>query len=105
MLEDLERRYFIDPMAAPSRASPQHVEEPKRGLAARLRGGGAGKDCLLGALECFLCFECCKQTLFAAHARCAAEKRTADYTVSIAKSTGFHTVSYVSRFHLFRLDT
>ncbi|KAF8553038.1 hypothetical protein OG21DRAFT_1510767 [Imleria badia] len=29
--------------------------------AKRLRGGGAGKDCLLGALECFLCFECCKE--------------------------------------------
>ncbi|CAL1712614.1 unnamed protein product [Somion occarium] len=47
-------------MMAPARVSPQHVEEPKRGLAARLRGGGAAKDCILGALECFLCFECCK---------------------------------------------
>jgi len=26
----------------------------------RLRGGGAGKDCFLGMVECFLCFECCK---------------------------------------------
>ncbi|KAJ7078622.1 hypothetical protein B0H15DRAFT_954525 [Mycena belliarum] len=28
--------------------------------AARVRGGGAGKDCLLGMLGCFLCFECCE---------------------------------------------
>ncbi|KAI0040050.1 hypothetical protein FA95DRAFT_1612108 [Auriscalpium vulgare] len=28
--------------------------------ASRLRGGGAGRDCFLGLVECFLCFECCK---------------------------------------------
>ncbi|KAJ6579409.1 hypothetical protein B0H10DRAFT_909798 [Mycena sp. CBHHK59/15] len=28
--------------------------------ASRTRGGGAGKDCLLGMLGCFLCFECCE---------------------------------------------
>ncbi|KAJ7921935.1 hypothetical protein B0H13DRAFT_1983956 [Mycena leptocephala] len=28
--------------------------------ASRMRGGGAGKDCLLGMLGCFLCFECCE---------------------------------------------
>ncbi|KAF9452924.1 hypothetical protein P691DRAFT_630877, partial [Macrolepiota fuliginosa MF-IS2] len=33
--------------------------EHKRGVA-RLRGGGAGKDCLLTMLGCFLCFECCE---------------------------------------------
>ncbi|KIJ17590.1 hypothetical protein PAXINDRAFT_72185 [Paxillus involutus ATCC 200175] len=26
--------------------------------AKRIRGGGAAKDCFLGALECFLCFGC-----------------------------------------------
>ncbi|EJD45655.1 hypothetical protein AURDEDRAFT_165107 [Auricularia subglabra TFB-10046 SS5] len=30
------------------------------GRAQRLRGGGAGRDCFLGIIECFLCFECCK---------------------------------------------
>ncbi|KAI0070034.1 hypothetical protein K474DRAFT_1670472 [Panus rudis PR-1116 ss-1] len=50
----------MNAMSPPSRASPQQTEEPKRGLAARLRGGGAGRDCFLGAIECFLCFECCK---------------------------------------------
>ncbi|CDO69844.1 hypothetical protein BN946_scf184884.g3 [Trametes cinnabarina] len=46
----------------PARQSTQQTEEcqHKRGLAARLRGGGAAKDCFLGAIECFLCFECCK---------------------------------------------
>ncbi|KAG8712071.1 hypothetical protein FRC11_001097, partial [Ceratobasidium sp. 423] len=29
----------------------------KQGFAARIRGGGAGKDCLMGALACFLCCE------------------------------------------------
>lgn len=38
-----ESFHSIDAMAAPTRASPQQVEEPKRGLAARLRGGGAGR--------------------------------------------------------------
>ncbi|KAJ7490454.1 hypothetical protein FB451DRAFT_620833 [Mycena latifolia] len=28
--------------------------------ASRMRGGGAGKDCFLGMLGCFLCFECCE---------------------------------------------
>ncbi|KAL7279859.1 hypothetical protein ACG7TL_006266 [Trametes sanguinea] len=49
-------------MNPPARQSTQHTEEcqHKRGLAARLRGGGAARDCFLGAIECFLCFECCK---------------------------------------------
>ncbi|KAJ1311715.1 hypothetical protein OPQ81_010187 [Rhizoctonia solani] len=33
-------------------------QDQKRGFAARIRGGGAGKDCLMGALACFLCCEC-----------------------------------------------
>ncbi|KDQ25681.1 hypothetical protein PLEOSDRAFT_31380, partial [Pleurotus ostreatus PC15] len=28
--------------------------------ATRMRGGGAGKDCCLGMVGCFLCFECCE---------------------------------------------
>ncbi|KAF9449118.1 hypothetical protein P691DRAFT_668094 [Macrolepiota fuliginosa MF-IS2] len=31
----------------------------KNGVA-RLRGGGAGKDCFLGMIGCFLCCECCE---------------------------------------------
>ncbi|KAI6151425.1 hypothetical protein EDD17DRAFT_1491372 [Pisolithus thermaeus] len=26
--------------------------------ARRIRGGGAAKDCFLGAIECFICFGC-----------------------------------------------
>ncbi|KAF8142915.1 hypothetical protein K438DRAFT_1877168 [Mycena galopus ATCC 62051] len=26
----------------------------------RLRGGGAGKDCFMGMIGCFLCCECCE---------------------------------------------
>ncbi|TCD70852.1 hypothetical protein EIP91_001160 [Steccherinum ochraceum] len=44
----------------PPARQPQQVKEPKKGLVARLRGGGAAKDCFLGACECFLCFEVCK---------------------------------------------
>ncbi|OSC97210.1 hypothetical protein PYCCODRAFT_1185512 [Trametes coccinea BRFM310] len=53
-------------MNPPARQSTQHTEEcqHKRGLAARLRGGGAARDCFLGAIECFLCFECCKVSLY-----------------------------------------
>ncbi|KAH9979895.1 hypothetical protein BGW80DRAFT_466030 [Lactifluus volemus] len=29
----------------------------------RLRGGGAGRDCFLGLVEIFICFECCKVRL------------------------------------------
>ncbi|KAK2465418.1 hypothetical protein APHAL10511_002772 [Amanita phalloides] len=28
--------------------------------ASRIRGGGAGKDCFLGLVGCFFCFECCE---------------------------------------------
>ncbi|KZT19973.1 hypothetical protein NEOLEDRAFT_1141275 [Neolentinus lepideus HHB14362 ss-1] len=35
-------------------------QECQHQKASRLRGGGAAKDCFLGALECFMCFECCK---------------------------------------------
>ncbi|KAG1818738.1 uncharacterized protein BJ212DRAFT_1347313 [Suillus subaureus] len=41
---------------APVNNSQNHQEHHAK----RLRGGGAAKDCFLGALECFLCFECCK---------------------------------------------
>ncbi|EKM51854.1 uncharacterized protein PHACADRAFT_262235 [Phanerochaete carnosa HHB-10118-sp] len=49
----------MSPMAAPARNSTQQHDH-EHGKASRLRGGGAGKDCFLGAIECFLCFECCK---------------------------------------------
>ncbi|KAG1798079.1 uncharacterized protein HD556DRAFT_1352698 [Suillus plorans] len=42
---------------APAKNSQSHQEHHAK----RLRGGGAAKDCFLGALECFLCFECCKE--------------------------------------------
>ncbi|KAF9565777.1 hypothetical protein CPC08DRAFT_158976 [Agrocybe pediades] len=41
--------------------SQQHAQcEHKQQKASRLRGGGAGKDCFLGLIGCFLCFECCE---------------------------------------------
>ena len=43
-------------MNPPQRANQTHEHHK----ANRLRGGGAGKDCFLGALECFICFEGCK---------------------------------------------
>ncbi|KAI0632228.1 hypothetical protein C8Q77DRAFT_910207 [Trametes polyzona] len=44
-------------MNPPARQSNQTQErQHKRGPAARLRGGGAGRDCFLGMIECFLCF-------------------------------------------------
>ncbi|KAG1858659.1 hypothetical protein C8R48DRAFT_606396 [Suillus tomentosus] len=39
---------------APAKSSQNHQEHPAK----RIRGGGAAKDCFLGALECFLCFGC-----------------------------------------------
>ncbi|KZT73866.1 hypothetical protein DAEQUDRAFT_721343 [Daedalea quercina L-15889] len=43
-------------MNPPQRANQTHEHHK----ASRLRGGGAGKDCFLGAFECFICFEGCK---------------------------------------------
>ncbi|KIK59038.1 hypothetical protein GYMLUDRAFT_60294 [Collybiopsis luxurians FD-317 M1] len=52
---------------APSTRSCQDVEHGackhnhgKGGLVSRLRGAGAGKDCFLGIIGCFLCCECCE---------------------------------------------
>lgn len=42
---------------APTR---NNTQECLRNKAHRMRGGGAGKDCFLGAIECFICFEGCK---------------------------------------------
>ncbi|KAI0031936.1 hypothetical protein K488DRAFT_51028 [Vararia minispora EC-137] len=39
--------------SAPPTQKHQHKAE-------RVRGGGAGRDCFLGMIECFICFECCK---------------------------------------------
>ncbi|PCH40206.1 hypothetical protein WOLCODRAFT_136723 [Wolfiporia cocos MD-104 SS10] len=47
-------------MTNPPARQPQQECQHHHGKASRLRGGGAGKDCFLGALECFLCFEGCK---------------------------------------------
>ncbi|TFY55398.1 hypothetical protein EVJ58_g8275 [Rhodofomes roseus] len=42
----------------------QMTREPEPGVpepqGEPLRGGGAGKDCFIGAFECFICFEGCK---------------------------------------------
>ncbi|KAG9073476.1 hypothetical protein FS749_015128 [Ceratobasidium sp. UAMH 11750] len=56
------------PTAAPAmqmsiQPSIEDAQSQKQGLrgkfeAMRLRGGGAGKDCFLGAIGCFLCCEC-----------------------------------------------
>ncbi|KAG2009667.1 hypothetical protein CC2G_012569 [Coprinopsis cinerea AmutBmut pab1-1] len=42
-----------------SRPSPLS-KQAHTAKAERLRGGGAGKDCFLGLVGCFLCFECCE---------------------------------------------
>ncbi|KZP31616.1 hypothetical protein FIBSPDRAFT_849586 [Athelia psychrophila] len=51
------------PQAATSMNSmkaPENHTECLNAKANRARGAGAGKDCLLGMIECFICFECCK---------------------------------------------
>ncbi|KAH9841484.1 uncharacterized protein C8Q71DRAFT_737197, partial [Rhodofomes roseus] len=45
-------------MNPPQRANQS--QECQNHKASRLRGGGAGKDCFIGAFECFICFEGCK---------------------------------------------
>ncbi|KZT53946.1 hypothetical protein CALCODRAFT_485954 [Calocera cornea HHB12733] len=41
-------------------APVEQKQEQKQSWVMRLRGGGAGRDCCMGLVECFLCFECCK---------------------------------------------
>ncbi|KAF6747837.1 hypothetical protein DFP72DRAFT_1174690 [Ephemerocybe angulata] len=48
----------IDPATGEPASGEKHSHNPLK--AWRLRGGGAGKDCFLGLLGCFLCFECCE---------------------------------------------
>ncbi|KAJ7643720.1 hypothetical protein FB45DRAFT_280885 [Roridomyces roridus] len=48
--------------AAPAKEC-QHNEQCEHNhkhKASRMRGAGAGKDCFMGLLGCFLCFECCE---------------------------------------------
>ncbi|KAF9067594.1 hypothetical protein BDP27DRAFT_905018 [Rhodocollybia butyracea] len=52
---------------APSTPSCQDVEHGAckhkhntGSLVSRIRGAGAGKDCFIGLIGCFLCFECCE---------------------------------------------
>jgi len=47
-------------MSMSSPPSRNQTQEHQHGKAHRLRGGGAAKDCFLGACECFICFEGCK---------------------------------------------
>ncbi|PPQ73154.1 hypothetical protein CVT26_014820 [Gymnopilus dilepis] len=47
-------------MNASAAPSKQHVECEHKHKASRIRGGGAGKDCFMGLIGCFLCFECCE---------------------------------------------
>ncbi|OCH86866.1 hypothetical protein OBBRIDRAFT_737151, partial [Obba rivulosa] len=42
-------------MSPPQLANKQ---EHHHGKASRIRGGGAAKDCFIGAIECFVCFGC-----------------------------------------------
>ncbi|KAK0243882.1 hypothetical protein EDD85DRAFT_805891 [Armillaria nabsnona] len=44
----------------PAQTQTQTHECEHKRQAMRLRGGGAGKDCFLGLIGCFLCFECCE---------------------------------------------
>jgi len=41
-----------------AKQSPQCIAGENR--AARIRGGGAAKDCFVGLFACFVCFECCE---------------------------------------------
>ncbi|KAH7915445.1 hypothetical protein BJ138DRAFT_1109659 [Hygrophoropsis aurantiaca] len=43
-------------MSVVSPAPANNAQNHQEHKASRLRGGGAAKDCFLGALECFLCF-------------------------------------------------
>ncbi|KDQ62752.1 hypothetical protein JAAARDRAFT_121393 [Jaapia argillacea MUCL 33604] len=45
-------------MSVVNPAENSNNQECQRQKASRLRGGGVGKDCFLGALECFFCFGC-----------------------------------------------
>ncbi|KAI0000278.1 hypothetical protein BJV77DRAFT_973092 [Russula vinacea] len=50
----------MDAMNPATAVSKQHEHQHK---ARRLRGGGAARDCFIGMIECFICFECCKVRL------------------------------------------
>ncbi|KJA23215.1 hypothetical protein HYPSUDRAFT_137947 [Hypholoma sublateritium FD-334 SS-4] len=41
-----------------AQSAQQVHEHHQHNKASRLRGGGAGKDCFLGLIGCFLCFGC-----------------------------------------------
>ncbi|QRW18892.1 acyl-CoA dehydrogenase [Rhizoctonia solani] len=84
-------------------------QNQKQGFAARIRGGGAGKDCLMGALACFLCCECfegcceCFADIVAVHVKCAA--RTT-YGYSFAEFTSPSTWAFIeSKFTPFGKET
>ncbi|PAV17049.1 hypothetical protein PNOK_0711300 [Pyrrhoderma noxium] len=49
---------MVPTLAPTSNHQHQHQHEGRKAM--RIRGGGAARDCFLGAIECFLCFECCK---------------------------------------------
>ncbi|KAH9054649.1 hypothetical protein EDB87DRAFT_97488 [Lactarius vividus] len=50
-------------MNALNPAAPVNSQQQHEHKARRLRGGGAGRDCFIGLVECFICFECCKVRL------------------------------------------
>ncbi|KAI6030424.1 hypothetical protein F5J12DRAFT_800264 [Pisolithus orientalis] len=47
-------------MSVVNPAPANNTQNHEQHHAKRIRGGGAAKDCFLGAIECFICFECCK---------------------------------------------
>ncbi|KAI0249035.1 hypothetical protein BJV78DRAFT_1378358 [Lactifluus subvellereus] len=49
----------MDPTAPVNSQQQQHKTH-------RLRGGGAARNCFLGMVECFICYECCKVRLIIA---------------------------------------
>ncbi|KAK7462373.1 hypothetical protein VKT23_007974 [Stygiomarasmius scandens] len=50
----------VNPAQASGTQEQEHNHTHQHHKVARLRGGGAGKDCFLGLFGCFLCFECCE---------------------------------------------
>ncbi|KAL0565989.1 hypothetical protein V5O48_016028 [Marasmius crinis-equi] len=48
---------------APAKQNSSQKCEHQGHKVSRLRGGGAGKDCFLGLIGCFLCCECCEVSL------------------------------------------
>ncbi|KAJ3575929.1 hypothetical protein NP233_g771 [Leucocoprinus birnbaumii] len=80
----------------------QHCEHKhKQGFLSRLRGGGAAKDCFIGAIGCFLCCECCEVRRFILTRRSSFEGCDRDAAIvsviSFAAHVSYSMISYQVR--------